>query len=62
MEKDMVIFSQKLAGWLMFNSCKLKKMTKSKKDQSKFVYFFDNIEVVKDIVTQYQQTNINGGN
>lgn len=54
MEKDYVIFSQRLAGFLMFNGCMLKKITKSKKNETKFVYFFNDNESVRNLVNQYQ--------
>jgi hypothetical protein len=60
-DKDYVIFSQRLAGYLMLNGCKLKKITASKKDKSKFVYFFYDNNTVRSFVEQYQQIKINGG-
>jgi hypothetical protein len=46
----------------MLNGCKLKKVSKSKKDESMLVYFFSNNETVKDLVNSYnQQIKINGG-
>jgi hypothetical protein len=57
-----VVFSQRIAGFLMLNGCKLKKVSKSKKDESMLVYFFSNNETVKDLVNSYnQQIKINGG-
>ncbi|WP_026561109.1 DUF5659 domain-containing protein [Bacillus sp. J37] len=52
-EKDFVVFKQALAGFLMMNSCRLKKITPSKKDPSKFVYFFNDNETVRSLVDQY---------
>lgn len=56
MEKDYTIFSQRLAGILMYNGCKLKKIKPSKKDASKFVYFFNDNETVRNLVDQYSKT------
>jgi hypothetical protein len=53
-EKDFVVFSQRLAGYLMLNSCKLKKISKSKQDDTKFVYFFNDTETVRNLVEQYK--------
>lgn len=53
MEKDFVIFKQRLAGILMYHGCKIKKITPSKKDPSKFVYFFNDNETVRNLVKQY---------
>jgi hypothetical protein len=52
-EKDYVIFSQRVAGILMQNGCRLKKIKPSNKDVTKFVYFFQNSETVRSIVEQY---------
>lgn len=57
MEKDYVVFKQALAGFLMMNSCRLKKITPSKKDQRKYVYFFKDTEVVRSLVKQYTEVN-----
>ncbi|MED4228119.1 DUF5659 domain-containing protein [Neobacillus cucumis] len=57
MEKDYVVFKQALAGFLMMNSCRLKKITASKKDQSKYVYFFKDTETVRSLVKQYTEVN-----
>jgi Domain of unknown function (DUF5659) len=54
-EKDFVVFSQRMAGYLMMNSCRLKKITRSKKDESKFVYFFSDNETVRSLVDQYSK-------
>lgn len=62
MEKDYVVFSQRMAGFLMMNGCRLKKIKKSNKDETLFVYFFSNIEKIHELVNQYnQQIKINGG-
>ena len=62
MEKDYVVFSQRIAGFLMLNGCKLKKVSKSKKDESMLVYFFSNNETVRGLVNSYnQKIKINGG-
>lgn len=51
--KDRVVFSQKLAGYLMMNGCKLKNISLSKKDNTKFVYFFKDSEQVRTYIDQY---------
>lgn len=56
-EKDYVIFSQKLAGFLMMNSCRLKKIKNANDDPRKFVYFFNNNEEVKSLVAKYKSMN-----
>jgi hypothetical protein len=52
-EKNMVIFSQYLAGQLMVAGCRLKKIKPDKKDCTKFVYFFENTELVRNYVSRY---------
>lgn len=59
--KDYVVFSQRLAGYIMFKGCKLKKCSTSKKDETKLVYFFYDNQTVRDLVEQYQQNKIIGG-
>ncbi|MBT2729436.1 hypothetical protein J7E63_21315 [Bacillus sp. ISL-75] len=62
MEKDYIVFSQRMAGYLMLNGCRLKKIKKSKKDETLFVYFFSDMEKVRNLVNEYnQQIKINGG-
>lgn len=53
-EKDMCIFSQKLAGWLMLHGCKLLKISPSKNDETKMVYYFPNTEFVASHVQSYK--------
>ncbi|WP_368431735.1 DUF5659 domain-containing protein [Sutcliffiella sp. BMC8] len=52
-EKDRVVFSQKLAGYLMMNGCKLKNISLSKKDNTKFVYFFNDNKQVSTYIDHY---------
>lgn len=54
-EKDFVVFKMALAGWLMQNGCRLKKITPSKKDATKFVYFFNDNENVRSLVEEYSK-------
>ncbi|MDF2605921.1 MAG: hypothetical protein K0S34_111 [Bacillales bacterium] len=56
-EKDYVIFSQKLAGYLMMNSCRLKKIKNDKNNATKFVYFFADNEKVRSLVEDYKSIN-----
>jgi hypothetical protein len=53
-EKDMVIFSQYLAGKLMMEGCRLKKIKPDRNEPTKFVYFFENSELVKNHVCRYK--------
>lgn len=53
MDKDFCIFSQTMAGWLMLNGCKLKKIAPSKQDSNKYVYYFPNTEYVNEYVQKY---------
>jgi hypothetical protein len=57
MEKDYVVFSQRMAGFLMMNGCRLKKIKNDKNESTKFVYFFPNTDYVKSFVEQYQNIN-----
>ena len=52
-EKDYVVFSQKLAGYLMLNGCKLLKISPNKVDQSKNVFYFPNNIFVKKHVDDF---------
>nr|BDD43632.1 hypothetical protein 1 [Bacillaceae bacterium] len=51
--KDYCVFSQTMAGFLMMNGCKLKKIAPSKRDESKFVYYFPNTDYVLQNAQQY---------
>ncbi|MGE7216603.1 DUF5659 domain-containing protein [Priestia koreensis] len=53
-DKDYVVFSQRMAGFLMLNGCRLLKIKPDKVTPTKFVYFFPNTEYVKDFVAKYQ--------
>ncbi|WP_154663458.1 DUF5659 domain-containing protein [Neobacillus dielmonensis] len=53
MEKDYVVYSQTMAGFLMLNGCKLKKMAPSKQDSSMYVYFFPNTDYVSEYAQRY---------
>ncbi|WP_144700165.1 DUF5659 domain-containing protein [Fictibacillus phosphorivorans] len=53
-EKDFVVFSQRMAGYLMMNSCRLKKMKVDKDNSTKFVYFFSDNENVRKLADQYK--------
>lgn len=52
-EKDYIVFSQTMAGYLMMNGCKLKKLKAAKDNSNKFVYFFPNTEFVLGHAKQY---------
>ncbi|MGD6897131.1 DUF5659 domain-containing protein [Bacillus infantis] len=52
-EKDYCVFSQTMAGYLMMNGCKLKKLKAAKDNPSKFVYFFPNTDYVLDHAKEY---------
>jgi hypothetical protein len=54
MEKDYIVFSQKMAGFLMYNGCRLLKMKNAKYEPTKFVYFFPHNDFVMDMVEKYQ--------
>lgn len=53
MEKDYVVFSQRMAGFLMMNGCRLLKIKNDINTPTKFVYYFPNTEYVKSFVDQY---------
>jgi Domain of unknown function (DUF5659) len=57
MEKDYVVFSQRMAGYLMMNGCRLKKIKNDINNSTKFVYFFPNTDYVKNFVEKYQNIN-----
>jgi len=52
-EKDFVVFSQRMAGFLMMNGCGLKKIKNDINIPTKFVYYFPNTDYVKNFVEQY---------
>ncbi|MBH0155993.1 hypothetical protein IHV10_06400 [Fictibacillus sp. 5RED26] len=56
-EKDFVVFSQRMAGYLMMNSCRLKKMKVDKDNSTKFVYFFTDNQNVRKLAAQYKFIN-----
>jgi hypothetical protein len=53
-EKNFVVFSQRLAATLMLGGCKLHKVSPSKEDNSKNVFFFDDNEKVRELVREYK--------
>lgn len=53
-EKDFVVFSQRMAGYLMMQGCRLKKLKVDKDNSTKFVYFFSDNETVRSFVDQYK--------
>lgn len=50
-----IVFSQKLAGYLMMNGCRLLKMKPDMNEPTKFVYFFKNEEYVINHVNDYKR-------
>jgi Domain of unknown function (DUF5659) len=52
-EKDYIVFSQTMAGYMMMNGCKLKNIKPAKNEPSKFVYFFPNTEYVLKHAQEY---------
>ncbi|MED4693803.1 DUF5659 domain-containing protein [Peribacillus frigoritolerans] len=44
--KDYVVFSQRMAGYLMLNGCRLLKLKVDKNEPTKYVYFFPNTQYV----------------
>lgn len=52
-EKDYVVFSQRMAGFLMLNGCKLLKVKNDYRTPTKFVYYFPNTDYVMNIVEKY---------
>lgn len=57
MEKDYVVFSQRMAGYLMMNGCRLKKIVPDRKQPTKNVYYFPNTDYVKVRVEKYKNEN-----
>ncbi|CAM3677258.1 DUF5659 domain-containing protein [Cytobacillus oceanisediminis] len=56
-ENDFVVFSQRLAGYLMMNGCKLLNMKADKRDSTKYVYFFPHTLYVLEHVNKYLSEN-----
>lgn len=54
-EKDYIVFSQKMAGYLMYNGCRLLKIKPDTNNPTKFVYFFPNKDHVLKHVEEYKQ-------
>ncbi|WP_425203179.1 DUF5659 domain-containing protein [Priestia megaterium] len=52
-EKDYVVFSQRMAGYLMKNGCKLLKVKEHNNSTNRFVYFFPNNTHVLSTVNTY---------
>ncbi|MDM5306321.1 DUF5659 domain-containing protein [Peribacillus frigoritolerans] len=51
--KDYVVFSQRMAGYLMMNGCRLLKLKNDKNEPTKFVYFFPNTQYVLSHAEKY---------
>ncbi len=52
-EKDYVVFSQRMAGYLMLNGCKLLKVKAHNNSTDRLVYFFPNNDHVLSTVDTY---------
>jgi len=52
-EKDYVVFSQRMAGYLMMNGCKLLKVKEHNNGTNRLVYFFPNNSHVLSKVNTY---------
>ncbi|MCY9007168.1 DUF5659 domain-containing protein [Peribacillus frigoritolerans] len=52
-KKDYVVFSQRMAGYLMMNGCRLLKLKNDKNEPTKFVYFFPNTQYVLNHAEKY---------
>lgn len=52
-KKDFVVFSQRMAGFLMLNGCRLLKIKNDHNSPTKFVYYFPNNDYVKSFVEYY---------
>jgi len=55
-DKDFVVFTQRLAGYLMFHGCRLIKLKRNKKDPKKYVYFFPDNKRIKELIDHYYKT------
>ncbi|GAB4074753.1 hypothetical protein GCM10028778_22560 [Barrientosiimonas marina] len=53
-ERDYVVFSQRMAGYLMFKGCKLLKMCPNRDIPDKNVYYFPNTDEVLKHVKDYK--------
>lgn len=54
---NFVVFSQKLAGYLMWNGCRLLSIKPDKKEPTKFVYYFPNKDFVMKHIEAYKNNN-----
>lgn len=52
-EKTIVVFSQKLCGWLMFMGFVLVDMRQSYKGDGRNVFFFNNSEEIRKRIAEY---------
>lgn len=53
--KDYIVFSQKMAGYLMFNGCRLLKLKQDVNEPNKFVYFFPYNDYVLNQANDYKR-------
>ena len=51
--KSIIIFSQKMAGWLMYQGFVLIQMRPDKKNREKNVFFFKESEEIKNKIKEY---------
>ncbi len=51
---DVVVYTQKLAGILMQNGYRLANVSRNKKDDKKFVFYFAYKEGIKDFIDCYR--------
>ncbi|MED4016976.1 DUF5659 domain-containing protein [Sutcliffiella cohnii] len=59
-DKNYIVFSMRLAGYLMLNGCRLMKIKPSKDNPDKKVYIFPNTQEVMDHVEQYTKMRKQG--
>ncbi|WP_431798864.1 hypothetical protein [Halobacillus andaensis] len=53
MEKDLVIYNQTMAGYLMMHGCRLKKLAPNKNKPTMNVYYFPDTEHVREKVKEH---------
>lgn len=53
MDKTILIFGERMAGWLMYNGCHKIMEKKDLKNKEKNIYIFKDNEIVRELMNKY---------
>lgn len=56
MDKTIIIFEERMAGWLMYNGFHKLKEKKDLKNKDKTIFIFEDNEKIREIMKKYERT------